>query len=277
MASLPFLVCRPTGNLHLGNYLGAVKEWSLLQHDYDAFFCVVDMHAITVAHDPAHLRDATRSVAATYLAAGIDPGSSTIFVQSHVPAHSELTWLLSCATPLGWLRKMVQFKEKSQKTGFEEASTGILTYPADLVPVGEDQRQHLELTRDIVIRMNRLYGGNKAKRLGCSHGRLFTMPEASIPVAGARCMSLQDGTKKMSKSAESDFSRINLSDDPDLIRQKIQRAKTDSFATVAGDPGVRRPEAENLLGIYRSITGKSQVSACLLIVAGKRCDRILLG
>ncbi|KAL6778054.1 TSW2 [Auxenochlorella protothecoides x Auxenochlorella symbiontica] len=258
---------QPTGTLHLGNYLGAIRGWTALQHEYDAFFCVVDLHAVTLPHDPAALQASTRSVAAMYLAAGIDPAVSTVFVQSHVSAHAELTWLLSCATPLGWLRKMIQFKEKSKKTG-EEVGTGLLTYPVlmaadillyqpDLVPVGEDQRQHLELTRDLAERMNSLYGGKRGKKLGLRGSRLFRVPEAGIVDRGGRCMSLLDGTVKMSKSAESDASRINLLDPPDLIRKKVQRAKTDAQDGLRwGDPD--RPEAANLLTIYQTITGRPQ-------------------
>ncbi|GAB4822762.1 hypothetical protein N2152v2_009808 [Parachlorella kessleri] len=259
---------QPTGGLHLGNYMGAIRNWVKLQELYDTFFFVVDLHAITLPHNPADLLQATRSSAALYIACGIDPERSSIFVQSHVPAHSELTWLLSCGTPIGWLRKMIQFKEKSKKAGAEEVGTGLLTYPvlmaadillyqADLVPVGEDQRQHLELARDVAERFNYLYGGKKAKKMGCKYTRLFKVPEAFIPPAGARVMSLTDGTAKMSKSAESDFSRINLLDPPELIQKKIQRAKTDAVDGLELD-NPDRPEARNLLTIYQCVTGMSQ-------------------
>lgn len=259
---------QPTGSLHLGNYLGAIRNWVKLQEEYDTFFCVVDLHAITMPHEPKELLQSTHSSAALYLAAGIDPAKASIFVQSHVPAHAELTWLLSCVTPIGWLRKMIQFKEKSKKAGAEEVGTGLLTYPVlmaadillyqtDLVPVGEDQRQHLELSRDIAERANYLYGGKKAKKMGCSNTRLFKVPEALIPPAGARVMSLQDGSSKMSKSAESDLTRINLLDPPDLIVQKFKRAKTDTFDGLEWD-NPERPEARNLLTIYQCVTGMTR-------------------
>jgi len=257
---------QPTGSLHLGNYLGAIRNWVKLQEDYDTFFFVVDMHAITLPHNPTDLLQSTRCSAALYLACGIDPARSNIFVQSHISAHAELTWLLSCITPIGWLRKMIQFKEKSKKSGNgEEVGTGLLTYPvlmaadillyqSDLVPVGEDQRQHLELARDIAERTNYLYGGKKAKKMGCEHTRLFKVPEALIPPAGARVMSLQDGTAKMSKSADSDLSRINILDTPDTIAAKIKKCKTDAVEGLElNNP--ERPEARNLLTIYQCVTG----------------------
>lgn len=259
---------QPTGSLHLGNYLGAIRNWVDLQEQYDTFFFVVDMHAITLPHDPVDLLAATRSSAALYLACGVDPSRSNIFVQSHVPAHAELTWLLSCITPIGWLRKMIQFKEKSRKVGGEEVGTGLLTYPvlmaadillyqSDLVPVGEDQRQHLELARNIAERANHLFGGKKAKKMGCRYTRLFRVPEALIAPAGARVMSLQDGASKMSKSAESDLSRINLLDTPDEIINKVKRAKTDAFDGLEFD-NQDRPEAKNLMTIYQCVTGMTQ-------------------
>lgn len=270
---------QPTGSLHLGNYLGAIRNWVKLQEEYDTFFCVVDLHAITLPHDPKALLQSTHSSAALYVACGIDPSKASIFVQSHVPAHTELTWMLSCITPIGWLRKMIQFKEKSKKAGAEEVGTGLLTYPVlmasdillyqtDLVPVGEDQRQHLELARDIAERSNHLFGGKKAKKMGCKQTRLFKMPEALIPPAGARVMSLQDGTSKMSKSAESDLSRINLLDPPDLIVQKVKRAKTDAFEGLEWD-NPERPEARNLLTIYQCVTGLSRAEV-LAEVGGMR-------
>lgn len=258
---------QPTGSLHLGNYLGAIRNWVNLQELYDTYFMVVDLHAITVPHDPKELQQSTRSSAALYMACGIDPAKARIFIQSHVTAHAELAWLLTCITPVGWLRKMIQFKEKSKKAGQEEVGTGLLTYPvlmaadillyqADLVPVGEDQRQHLELARDLAERTNYLFGGKKAKKLGCKYTRLFKVPEAFIPPAGARVMSLQDGASKMSKSAESDLSRINLLDSPDVIANKIKRAKTDTFEGLEWD-NPDRPEAKNLLNIYQCATGLS--------------------
>ena len=229
---------------------------------------VVDLHAITLPHDPKELLASTRSSAALYMACGIDPDKARVFVQSHVTAHAELAWLLSCVTPVGWLRKMIQFKEKSKKSGAEEVGTGLLTYPvlmaadillyqSDLVPVGEDQRQHLELARDLAERSNFLFGGKKAKKMGCRFSRLFKVPEAFIPPSGARVMSLQDGTAKMSKSADSDASRINLLDPPDVIASKIKRAKTDALEGLEWD-NPERPEAKNLLTIYQCVTGLSQ-------------------
>lgn len=258
---------QPTGTLHLGNYLGAIRNWVNLQELYETYFCVVDLHAVTLPHEPKALLEATRQSAATYIACGIDPERANIFVQSHVSAHAELAWLLSCGTPIGWLRKMVQFKEKSQTRGAEEVSTGLLTYPVlmaadillyqtDVVPVGNDQMQHLELARDIAERMNSKYGGNKWKKLGGRGGRIFKVPDAFIAPVGARVMSLTDGSSKMSKSAELDASRINLLDDPKLIQQKVKRAKTDTFDGLEfGNPD--RPEATNLLGIYSLCTGIS--------------------
>ncbi|KAF6254163.1 tryptophanyl-tRNA synthetase-like protein [Scenedesmus sp. NREL 46B-D3] len=258
---------QPTGQLHLGNYMGAIRNWVNLQEQYDTFYCVVDLHAITAPHDPVELRTATRSVAATYMAAGIDPEKASIFVQSHVTAHAELNWLLECVTPIGWLNRMIQFKEKARKQG-EDVRAGLMTYPvlmaadillyqADLVPVGEDQKQHLELTRDIAERVNGLYGGRKWKKRGGRGGNIFKVPEPLIPPAGARIMSLQDGSSKMSKSAENDASRINLTDTPDAIRNKVKRCKTDSVAQLEWDQP-ERPEATNLLTMYQLSTGKTK-------------------
>jgi tryptophanyl-tRNA synthetase len=250
---------QPTGNLHLGNYLGAIRNWVEGQSQYDNFFCVVDLHAITVPHDPATLAQDTYTIAALYLACGIDLNCSTIFVQSHVPAHSELAWLLNCITPLNWLTDMIQFKEKSVKQG-ENVGTGLLDYPvlmaadillyeADKVPVGEDQKQHLELTRDIADRFNHQYGKPKEP--------VLKSPEPLIRADGARVMSLTDGTKKMSKSDPSDLSRINLLDSPDTIRNKIKKCKTDPVrGLVFGDPD--RPECNNLLTLYLLMSGKSK-------------------
>lgn len=259
---------QPTGRLHLGNYMGAIKNWIGLQEQYDTFFCVVDLHAITVPHDPLDLRSSTRTMAATYLASGVDPKRSTVFVQSHVSAHAELQWLLNCVTPIGWLNKMIQFKEKSRKQG-EEVRAGLLTYPvlmaadillyqADLVPVGEDQKQHLELTRDIAERVNSMYGGKPWKKRGGKGGRVFRVPEPFIPPAGARIMSLQDGTSKMSKSAENDLSRINLTDDAATIANKIKRCKTDEGISGLEFGNEKRPECSNLLTIYQLATGMTK-------------------
>ncbi|XP_039849016.1 tryptophan--tRNA ligase, chloroplastic/mitochondrial-like isoform X4 [Panicum virgatum] len=242
---------QPTGMVHLGNYLGAIKNWVALQDLYETFFFIVDLHAITLPYDAPELSKATRSTAAIYLACGIDSSKASIFVQSHVRAHVELMWLLSSSTPIGWLNRMIQFKEKSRKA-------------SDLVPVGEDQTQHLELTREIAERVNNLYGGRKWKKLGGKGGSLFKVPEALIPPAGARVMSLTDGLSKMSKSAPSDQSRINLLDPKDVIVNKIKRCKTDSFPGLEFD-NPERPECRNLLSIYQIITGKSKeevVSEC---------------
>ena len=265
---------QPTGAIHLGNYLGAIKNWVALQEQYDAFFCSVDLHAITVPHDPKELYECTAKGCALYIACGIDPKRSTVFVQSHVPAHTELAWLLNCATPIGWLEKMIQYKEKARKQG-ENVSVGLLDYPVlmaadilayqtDLVPVGEDQKQHLELTRDIATRVNGLYGGKAwKKRKGHSPsgkprgGRVFKVPEPLIPPAGARIMSLTDGTAKMSKSAPAENSRIGLLDPPDVIASKVKKCKTDPFDGLEYD-NPERPEATNLLGIYELVTGKTR-------------------
>ena len=250
---------QPTGNLHLGNYLGAIRNWVENQQDYDNFFCVVDLHAITVPHEHKQLAQNTYAIAALYLACGIDLQYSTIFVQSHVSAHSELTWLLNCITPLNWLERMTQYKEKALKQG-ENVSVGLLDYPvlmaadillynADKVPVGEDQKQHLELTRDIVIRINDKFGSKEKP--------VLKLPEPLIRKEGARVMSLTDGTKKMSKSDESELSRINLLDPPDVIQKKIKKCKTDPVkGLVFDDPN--RPECNNLLTLYTILSDKSK-------------------
>ncbi|KAG7354990.1 tryptophanyl-tRNA synthetase [Nitzschia inconspicua] len=269
---------QPTGSLHLGNYLGAIRQWVDFQNNeqkddegnvipVEKFFCVVDLHAITMPHDPKELRESTLSSAALYIAAGIDPAKSNIFVQSHVPAHSELTWLLNCITPLNWLERMIQFKEKAKKQG-ESVGVGLLTYPclmaADIilyqatkVPVGEDQRQHLELTRDIVRRFNDMFcKGNPYKKrcreAGIPSRPVFIEPDAIIMKEGARVMSLTDGTNKMSKSDANDASRINVLDPPQTIRDKIKRCKTDSLEGIEWD-NPERPEATNLLNIYLAV------------------------
>ena len=255
---------QPTGNLHLGNYLGAIRNWVENQQDYDNFFCVVDLHAITVPHNPKSLAQDTYAIAALYLACGIDLEYSTIFVQSHVSAHSELTWLLNCITPLNWLERMTQYKEKALKQG-ENVSVGLLDYPvlmaadillynADKVPVGEDQKQHLELTRDIVIRINDKFGSKEKP--------VLKLPEPLIRKEGARVMSLTDGTKKMSKSDESELSRINLLDPPDVIQKKIKKCKTDPIkGLVFDDPD--RPECHNLLTLYSILSGKAKAEVAL--------------
>lgn len=250
---------QPTGNLHLGNYLGAIRNWVETQKDYENFFCVVDLHAITVPHNPETLAQDTYTIAALYLACGIDLNDSTIFVQSHVTAHSELAWLLNCVTPLNWLERMIQFKEKAVKQG-ENVSTGLLDYPvlmaadillydADKVPVGEDQKQHLELTRNIALRMNDQFGKKDQP--------VLKLPTPLIRSEGARVMSLIDGTKKMSKSDPSEMSRINLLDSPDEIEKKIKRCKTDPIKGLTfDDPD--RPECNNLLSLYLLLSGKTK-------------------
>ncbi len=254
---------QPTGNLHLGNYLGAIRNWVDNQAQYDNFFCVVDLHAITVPHNPATLAVDTYTIAALYLACGINLNDSTIFVQSHISAHSELTWLLNCITPINWLQDMIQFKEKAIKQG-ENVSAGLLDYPvlmaadillydADKVPVGEDQKQHLELTRDIAVRFNHLFGQGET---------ILKLPEPLIRPEGARVMSLTDGTRKMSKSDPSELSRINLLDDPDTITKKIKRCKTDSVRGLTFDDP-ERPECHNLLMLYGILSNqtKTEVTA----------------
>lgn len=259
---------QPTGALHLGNWLGAIRNWVDLQTSHDTFLCVVDLHAITVPHDPAQLAEDTLSTAALYLACGIDPKKATVFVQSQVSAHSELCWLLNCVTPLNWLERMIQFKEKAVKQG-ADVSVGLLDYPvlmaadillydADLVPVGEDQKQHLELARDIAQqRINARYGNRD------DAGELIPVlkvPEPLILREGARVMSLSDGRSKMSKSDPNQGSRINLLDPPEVITRKIKRAKTDpQLGLEFGN--VERPEADNLLGLYALLAGRSREAA----------------
>jgi tryptophanyl-tRNA synthetase len=255
---------QPTNNLHLGNYLGAVRNWVRMQKDYDCIFCVVDLHAITLWQDPAALRQNTREVAAAYIAAGIDPNSSIIFAQSQCLAHAQLAWILNCVARLGWLNRMTQFKEKAGKNR-ENASIGLYAYPvlmaADIlaykgthVPVGEDQKQHLELARDIAQKFNNDYGV-----------KFFPLPEPVIGGPAARIMSLRDGAKKMSKSDESDYSRINMTDDAETIALKFRKAKTDpnplpgpetldEHGHVKADADAARPEAFNLLSIYAALS-----------------------
>lgn len=252
---------QPTGELHLGNYLGAIRNWVEIQENYDSFLFMADLHAITVPHDPTKLTETTYKVAAMYLACGISLEHATIFVQSHIPAHTELAWLFSCITPLNWLEDMVQFKEKAIKQG-ENVGTGLLTYPVlqaadillyepDKVPVGEDQKQHLELTRDIAARLNYQFGSEEHP--------ILKLPEPMIRKEGARVMSLTDGTRKMSKSDPSDLSRINLLDPPELIERKIKRCKTDSVrGLVFDDPD--RPECNNLLGLYMLLSNQTKTA-----------------
>jgi tryptophanyl-tRNA synthetase len=254
---------QPTGALHLGNWLGAIRNWVDLQDTHDTFVCVVDLHAITVPHDPARLADDTLNTAALYLACGMDPQRCSIFIQSQVAAHSELCWLLNCVTPLNWLERMIQFKEKAVKQG-DNVSVGLLDYPvlmaadillydADLVPVGEDQKQHLELARDIAQqRIN--------ARFGSEERPVLKVPKPLILKEGARVMSLTDGRSKMSKSDPNEGSRITLLDPPELITKKIKRAKTDPERGLEfSNPD--RPETDNLLGLYAILSGKGREAA----------------
>ena len=252
---------QPTGNLHLGNYLGAIRNWVALQNDYECIFCIVDLHALTQPQDPAELRGSTREVTAAYIASGIDPERCTIFNQSMVPAHTQLAWLLACLTPLGWLNRMTQFKERTAGKNRELAGLGLYAYPvlmaADIllykathVPVGEDQKQHLELARDLAGAFNRRYELD-----------FFPLPEPQIFGAATRVMSLRDGRKKMSKSDTSDYSRINMTDDAETIALKIRRAKTDPHPPDAVEDLERRPEADNLIGIYAALSGLSREDA----------------
>lgn len=258
-----FSGAQPTGELHLGNYLGALKNWVALQDEYEAFYCIVNLHAITLPQDPAKLRAKSLDLARIYLAAGVDPERSTIFIQSHVKEHAELAWVLSCITRMGELERMTQFKDKGK--GNERAGVGLFTYPvlmaadillynADLVPVGQDQKQHLELSRDLAARFNRDYGDT------------FTIPEPYIPKAGASIKSLQDPSRKMSKSDENVNGSIFLTDDPDTIVKKFKRAVTDSGTEITFDES--RPAINNLLTIYQLLTGKSS-EACVAHFEGK--------
>jgi len=247
---------QPTGNIHIGNYLGAIRNWVASQAEYDNIFCIVDLHAITVPQDPKQLKAKTRELAGILLAAGIDPERSVLFIQSDVSAHAELAWILNCHIPMGWMYRMTQFKEKSQKQK-DEVSVGLFDYPslmaADillydtaLVPVGADQKQHLELTRDVAQRFNSIYG------------ETFKIPEPSIPKTGARIMSLRDPEKKMSKSDELADSAIHLLDPPEKIRAKLKRATTDSLRDIRFDES--RPGVHNLLVMYELFTGMDRAS-----------------
>ena len=254
MAKRIFSGAQPTGNVHLGNYLGALRNWVALQHEYESFYCIVNLHAITVQQDPQLLAAKTRDLARIYLAVGIDPQVSTVFIQSDVPQHAELTWVLNCVARVSELERMTQYKDKAQKQE-ENVSVGyfdypvlmasdILLYQTDLVPVGADQKQHLELTRDIAIRFNRDYG------------ETFRVPEPYIPKLGARIMSLSDPLKKMSKSDDDPNGCVMLMDDDDTIQRKFKRAVTDSGTEIRFDQ--TRPAINNLLEIYHLITGKTQ-------------------
>ena len=285
-----FSGAQPTGELHIGNYLGALKNWVVLQDEYESFYCIVNLHAITLPQDPKVLRQKTLDLARIYLAAGIDPNKSTVFIQSDVPAHAELTWILSCIARMGELERMTQFKDKSQKDSLEKtrwrvlglgsgidagdvtrarrvqaAGVGLFTYPvlmaADillyqthLVPIGQDQKQHLELTRDLAERFNRDFG------------ETFVIPEAFIPPVGAKIQSLQDPTKKMSKSDENANGSVFLLDDADTVTKKIKRAVTDSGTQINFDES--RPAIKNLLTIFQLLTGKS-ADECITRFEGK--------
>jgi len=252
MKTRVFSGMQPSGNLHIGNYLGALKNWVRIQHDYECIFCIVDLHAVTVFQEPAALRAKIEEVAALYLAAGIDPKVCSIMVQSAVPAHAELAWMLTCVTPVGWLERMTQYKAKAANQ--ESVGDGLLQYPvlmaadimlyqAGIVPVGEDQAQHMELTRDVAQRFNSLYG------------ETFVVPGTSLPAVGARIMGLDDPTQKMSKSASGAHHAVALLDPPDKIRKTIMRATTDSNPSVdfeTAGPGVR-----NLLAIYQAFADES--------------------
>ncbi|MGZ5435086.1 MAG: tryptophan--tRNA ligase [Pyrinomonadaceae bacterium] len=249
-----FSGAQPTGNVHLGNYLGALRNWVALQREYESFFCIVNLHAVTLPQDPKVLVKTTRDLSRIYLAVGIDPEVSTVFIQSDVPEHAELTWLLNCVTRMSELERMTQFKDKARKQQ-ENVGVGLFDYPVlmaadillyqtDLVPVGEDQKQHLELTRDLAIRFNRDYG------------ETFRVPDPFIPKVGARIMSLADPTKKMSKSdEESEAGCVMLLDSDDAVQRKFKRAVTDSGTEIRFD--ATRPAINNLLTMYHLLTGKS--------------------
>jgi tryptophanyl-tRNA synthetase len=248
---------QPSGNLTIGNYLGALRQWVAEQDTYDCYYCVVDLHAITVQQDPKELRAKTREVAALYIASGLDPQKVTIFVQSHVRAHTELAWILTCLAPLGWLYRMTQFKDKSAKQSQDSVGAGLLNYPtlmaadillyqAHAVPVGDDQRQHLEYTRDLAQRFNSMYG------------ETFTLPEAMIPKEGARIMGLDNPLAKMSKSEASDYHAVYLLDQPSRVKKTIMRAVTDSFNEIRFSAEPERAGVNNLLTIYQALTNQSR-------------------
>jgi tryptophanyl-tRNA synthetase len=245
---------QPTGNIHIGNYLGAIRQWVASQEEFDNIFCIVDLHAITIPQDPGKLKAKIREVAGLLLAAGVDPARSAVFIQSHVESHSQLAWILNCLIPMGWMSRMTQFKEKTQKQK-EQVSVGLFDYPAlmaadillyrtDLVPVGEDQKQHVELTRDVAQRFNSLYGVT------------FRVPQPMIPGTGARIRGLDDPTKKMSKSESLQGHAVNLLDAPDIIRAKIIKATTDSMRAIRFDEN--RAGIHNLLVIYELFTGSKR-------------------
>jgi tryptophanyl-tRNA synthetase len=259
-----FSGAQPTGELHIGNYLGALKNWVALQDDYDSFYCIVNLHAITLPQQPKTLRQKTLDLARIYLAAGVDSEKATMFIQSDVPEHAELTWILSCLSRMGELERMTQFKDKG-KGNTERAGVGLFTYPVlmaadillyqtDLVPIGQDQKQHLELTRDLAERFNRDFG------------ETFVIPDGYIPPVGAKIMSLQDPAKKMSKSDENANGSIFLLDGADTITKKIKRAVTDSGTEINFDE--IRPSIKNLLTIYQLLTGKT-ADECVAHFEGK--------
>lgn len=250
---------QPSGNLTLGNYLGALRQWVAEQDNYESYFCIVDMHAITVPQDPESLRQKTREVAAIYLASGINPERATVFVQSHVAAHAELAWILTCTAPLGWLNRMTQFKDKAAKQQQDSVSAGLLNYPtlmaadillyqAHAVPVGDDQRQHLEYTRDLAQRFNHLYGDT------------FVIPEAMIPKAGARVMGLDNPLNKMSKSEDSEYHAIYIAEAPERSKKKIMRAVTDSANVIRFSDDPERAGVNNLLTIYQALTSQDNAA-----------------
>ncbi|MGN6460957.1 MAG: tryptophan--tRNA ligase [Pseudolabrys sp.] len=267
---LVFSGVQPTGNLHLGNYLGAITRFVALQDTYECIYCVVDLHAITVWQEPAELKKAIREVTAAFIACGIDPKKHIVFNQSQVSGHAELAWVFNCVARMGWLNRMTQFKEKAGKDR-ENVSVGLFTYPdlmaADIlvyrathVPVGEDQKQHVELARDIAQKFNNDFGASIRDN---GYGdAFFPLPEPLIQGPATRVMSLRDGSKKMSKSDASDYSRINLTDDADAIAQKIRKAKTDPEPLPSEEKGLDpRPEADNLVGIFAALnnTTKAEV------------------
>ena len=260
---------QPTGNLHLGNYLGALVRWVEMQATHECIYCIVDMHSITASWiDPKELRQSIRDVTAAYIAAGLDPKKSILFNQSQVSEHAELAWIFSCTARLGWLDRMTQFKDKAGKDK-ERASVGLYSYPvlmaADIllyqathVPVGEDQKQHLELARDIAQKFNNDYSASIVEH-GFADGQVFPLCEPVIMGPATRVMSLRDGTKKMSKSDPSDLSRINMTDDADTIAKKIQKAKTDAEGLPSEEAGLKpRPEADNLVGIYAALANTTK-------------------
>jgi tryptophanyl-tRNA synthetase len=251
---------QPSGNLTIGNYLGALKQWVDEQETYECYFCVVDLHAITIQQDPKQLREKTREVAALYIAAGLDPEKVTIFVQSHVTAHAELAWILTCLSPMGWLNRMTQFKDKAAKQQQDTITSGLLNYPtlmaadillyqAHVVPVGDDQRQHLEYTRDLAQRFNHIYG------------ETFVLPEVMIPKAGARIMGLDNPLSKMSKSDGAESHAVYLLDPPNRVKKTVMRAVTDSSGIIAFSDEPERAGINNLLTIYQSLLQTSQQQA----------------